>query len=94
MKWAETLWLLSAQAGSTIAGSEDIVVDPDAYQQTLDTLFGYIILGICIAAVLGVLLGLGSITIRSGNSRSSRSGGSGGNGGGGSSGGGGASGSW
>lgn len=91
MKWAETLWLLSAQAGSTIAESDDIVVDPEAYQQSLDTLFGYIILGICIVAVLGVLLGFGSITVRSGNSRSSRGSGSGG---GGTSGGGGASGSW
>ncbi len=91
MKWAETLGLLSMQAGSALAESENIAVDPEAYQQTLDTLFGYIILGICIVAVLGVLLGFGSVTVRSGNSRSSRGGGSGG---GGSSGGGGASGSW
>ncbi|MEX0345967.1 MAG: hypothetical protein AB3N20_13665 [Rhizobiaceae bacterium] len=91
MNRVETLWLLSAQAGSALGESEDIAVDPQAYQQTLDTLFGYIILAICIVSVLGVLLGFGSITVRSGNSRSSRGGGSGG---GGSSGGGGASGSW
>ncbi len=70
----------------------EVIADPEAYQQMLDSLFGYIILGICILAVLGAILGFGSVTIKSGSGRSSRSDGGGGSGG--SSGGGGASGSW
>ena len=65
-------------------------VDREAYQQTLDGIFGYIILGICILAVLGAVLGFGSIRVNTGGGgkagSSSRNGGS--------SGGGGASGSW
>lgn len=66
-------------------------VDREAYQQTLDGIFGYIILGICILAVLGAVLGFGSIRVNTGGG-GRKAGSSNRNGG--SSGGGGASGNW
>ena len=91
MKPALALWLPITLVVPAFAETGPIEVDPDVYQQTLDSLFGYIILGLCVLAVLGVILGFGSITVSTGSSRSSRS--RGGNSGG-SSGGGGASSGW
>ncbi len=78
-------------ATQTAVEVQQAEIDREAYQRTLDSLFGYIILGICILAVLGAVLGFGSIRVRTGGS-TGKSGSSPGSGG--SSGGGGASGGW